>query len=478
MCSRLTASGDRRYGRGHVANAAVVDPAGSRDHRSRGRKLPHSSHRRTAVDDARRAPRPPHGRTRRRDDRDRGGGSPEAPYRLPWTVGKLREVVHPYLGFVYEASRPNGPRADDPLRDLGFFGDATPIPRAAGANDFVVIVFGGSVAGAFESFGGAEAVVARIASLPGVAGKKVHVGVTAMAGFKQPQQLMALALLLSQGFHIDVAINLDGYNDATLGPVENVPRKVASFFPRHWALRIQDVPDRARLEGIGMLQVLRNRRERWARALDHRALRWSSALGLLWKVGDRRLEYAIAARERSIVDEAPKRRGWMVAPPRPASASKVELLPEVVASWRDGSIQMNRLARANGARYFHFLQPNQYLPGSKPMDARERAVAIAEKTEYGKWVELAYPAMIESGPTLRAAGVRFFGLARAFAETNEPLYFDNCCHFHQRGYRILGELMADAIAETWDAGSPELTLPNRSNPERPPQSAAGAEEGS
>ena len=387
------------------------------------------------------------------------GGAREAPYRIRWKADDLREVVHPYLGFVYEASRPNDPHAGDPLRELGFLSDATPIPRSAGANDFVVIVFGGSVAGAFERFGGAEAIVARIASLPGVAGKKVHVGAAALGGYKQPQQLMALAFLLSLGFHIDVAINLDGYNDAVLGPVENVPRKVATFFPRLWALRIRDVPDHARLEGIGMLQVLRNRRERWAGALDHRALRWSSALGLVWKLGDRRLENAIAAHERAIVDEAPKRRGWTVAPPRPVRGSKVDILPEIVATWRDGSIQMNRLARANGARYFHFLQPNQYVSGSKPMDARERAVAIAEKSEYGEWVERVYPAMIESGPTLRAAGVPFFDLTRAFAETTEALYIDNCCHFHEGGYRILGKLMADAIAETWQTESPAPTNP-------------------
>jgi hypothetical protein len=37
---------------------------------------------------------------------------------------------------------------------------------------------------------------------------------------------------------------------------------------------------------------------------------------------------------------------------------------------------MARLAEANGARYLHFLQPNQYLEGSKPISDEEREIVI------------------------------------------------------------------------------------------------------
>jgi hypothetical protein len=39
---------------------------------------------------------------------------------------------------------------------------------------------------------------------------------------------------------------------------------------------------------------------------------------------------------------------------------------------------MRALCRGNGIPFFVFLQPNQYLPGRKPMGREEQAVAILD----------------------------------------------------------------------------------------------------
>jgi hypothetical protein len=373
----------------------------------------------------------------------------EPPYRMPWTLGGLREVLHPYVGFVREVPPGDVHAAHDPLRALGFHFDRSPIPHPAGAEDFVVLVCGGSVAQAFEELGGAAALLDRLATLPGAAGKRVHVGSVAMGGFKQPQQLLAVTYLLSLGFRFDLVVNLDGFNEATLGPSENVPRHVASFFPRLWGLRVEDTPDRRRQSMMGETRYLRERRWRWARAFDRPLLRWSATAGLLWRLGDRRLAGRIAALERAIVEEAPGTQSWAIAPPLPAGGRE-QLVAEVVAVWRESSLQLSRLARANGARYFHFLQPNQYLANSKPMGDGERAIAVHERSPSQRWVGRVYPKMIAAGPDLRAAGVAFFDMTQVFAHVAEPLYTDNCCHFSPDGYRILGTAMAEAIAGDWD----------------------------
>ena len=47
---------------------------------------------------------------------------------------------------------------------------------------------------------------------------------------KQPQQLIGLAMLLAMGQHIDVVVNLDGYNDIAIG-YSNHYHHVHPIFP-------------------------------------------------------------------------------------------------------------------------------------------------------------------------------------------------------------------------------------------------------
>ena len=77
---------------------------------------------------------------------------------------------------------------------------------------------------------------------------------------------------------------------------------------------------------------------------------------------------------------------------------------------------MDRLCRANGIRYYHFFQPNQYVTGSKPMGKEEIARAVVEK--------------------------------QIFADHSDPLYIDTCCHVIDEGNRILGSTVGREIAST------------------------------
>lgn len=374
-----------------------------------------------------------------------------APHLLPWPASGRRTVLHPFVGFVQEASASPEEDEGDPLRRLGFPSDSSPIPHPAGPGDFVVLVFGGSVAAGFEELGGAAPLVERLRGLPDAAGKRIHVGTVAIGGFKQPQQLLALAYLLALGLHVDAVVNLDGFNEATLGPTENVPRGVASFFPRQWGLRVQDTPDRRRQAMMGEIAYLRERRAGWGRAFEHVALRRSAAATLAWRLRDARHAARLAVLERAFVQEAADPESWLVAPPHPRERGRgIEgLVEELVAVWRDSSMQMSRLAGASGARYFHFLQPNQYVAGSKPMGEAELRRAVVRRSPSERWVARVYPGLLAAGSELHSAGVAFFDTTQVFREVEEPLYTDNCCHFSPQGYEILGQAMAEAMAQEW-----------------------------
>jgi hypothetical protein len=121
------------------------------------------------------------------------------------------------------------------------------------------------------------------------------------------------------------------------------------------------------------------------------------------------------------------------------------------------SIQMRDLATANGARYFHFLQPNQYVEGSKVFSEEEKRVADVDAysgrefpyhpsvRNYKRAARLGYPLLIESGAELRKQGVRFVDLTTIFAEVRETIYRDACCHYNLAGYEMIAERMAREI---------------------------------
>ncbi len=82
-----------------------------------------------------------------------------------------------------------------------------------------------------------------------------------IAGYKQPQQLLALAYFLSLGAEYDLIINLDGYNDIVLPITDNYSFGVNPFFPRAWNLRISRQPCKKILTVIGEVRYLRDLKE-------------------------------------------------------------------------------------------------------------------------------------------------------------------------------------------------------------------------
>lgn len=102
---------------------------------------------------------------------------------------------------------------------------------------------------------------------------------------------------------------------------------------------------------------------------------------------------------------------------------------------------MAELSRASGIAYFHFLQPNQYVPGSKPISAEEAQKAISGEEDYKfrTAVELGYPLLAAAGERLAADGLEFIDLRFMFRDHPEPLYVDTCCHLGLDGNDLLGE---------------------------------------
>ncbi|MFP6606164.1 MAG: hypothetical protein VCC19_06285, partial [Myxococcota bacterium] len=134
------------------------------------------------------------------------------------------KVIHPYLGYVFD-------RAGGNINRFGLPGIDPFEPRSP--NEIRVAITGGSVA--LQVFGeGSETL--RTSLAPAFPGKRIEfVGLT-LGGYKQPQQLMALAWMLSLGAHFDVVVNLDGFNEVVLPYAENDPLGIHPAYPRSWHL--------------------------------------------------------------------------------------------------------------------------------------------------------------------------------------------------------------------------------------------------
>ncbi len=363
--------------------------------------------------------------------------------QIPRQVGS--EVIHPYLGFVMDARFHRSLRIEDGGREAVDFGYGLVEPglfHNPAAGRPVIAITGGSVA-----FNLARAVAGELrrellTELPGL--ERAVILNLALPGYKQPQQLLTLSYLLALGVHFDVVINLDGFNEVTLPLAENARRGVHPFFPRNWYFRVQDFDPRTRL-AVGELAYRLDRRRRRAELFSR--LAWSPTAGLLWTVLDRRAERAISELELELDGSSEQvATGYTVTGP-PWGAPDVEAsYRELVTFWGRASEQMHQLASARGIRYYHFLQPNQYLAGSKPMGAEERGVAIQEQGYVpGRHATGAYPLLVEHGRQLAERGVPFHDLTMVFADVEEPVYVDRCCHLNDLGEKVMGRAIGDVI---------------------------------
>ena len=183
---------------------------------------------------------------------------------------------------------------------------------------------------------------------------------------------------------------------------------------------------------------------------------WSVLAKLVWFQRDQRLaNHSYELQQQLLRFEAET---W----PESSSARSVHfdneqaLYEALVSLWQTSSIQLHRLLAANGVRYFHFLQPNQYLPDSKPFGARERAIAFSDAGTRPHSIRVGYPALRAAGEELTEQGVSFYDLTQIFSSVSEPVYIDSCCHLNSRGNEVMAEAIAHAILDsTAAAASPQ-----------------------
>jgi len=382
------------------------------------------------------------------------------PEPLPTPEDRLvvGEAVHPYFGVTHHPGTPfdipASLRADaaSPSRlRTNNFGFVSPhdYPVARTRDDqFLVGLFGGSVGLWFCQLG-APRLVAQLQRHPFFRAREIVPLCFSHEGYKQPQQAIVLAYFLSRGQQLDLAVNLDGFNDVALGAL-NHERGVDASMPsaQHLdpliALINQSALTPDRLDSLAAIVRDRRRLAELTRTLEASRLA-SVHLVLDWRYRRLMDRYTRELGRFATLPSNPPANALVQATPPVAPRDRQALFADIAALWARSSRLMHDLLAARGAAYVHVLQPNQYH-STRRFPPAEAATALSDASPYKQSVEDGYPLLVAAGQAeLRARGVAFFDATRVLDREPAPVYMDTCCHYTLAGNYALADFIATSV---------------------------------
>jgi hypothetical protein len=374
-------------------------------------------------------------------------------------VANQSVMLHPYFGYV---GKPGTAR----VNAYGFYGP-DPI-RTRSPDVLLVAILGGSVADQLVKNAG-DVLVDALAEAPRFAGRRIELINLALGGYKQPQQMLVLATLLALGAQFDVVVNLDGFNEID-GAKDNLQDGVNPFFPYTWNLHARQGFDEATALHIAKADLIRSQREALRRSFARWPVTDSAFLLALWDFLDQRQEAALRAETVALHQALTQQTLTPQQSGPPVSFTDDDAMyAEYVEVWARASLEMALLCAGYGIEYVHFLQPNQYLPGSKTLTEEERHIAYDPDVADTGRVATAYPMLIERGRDLRRQHVDFVDLTGLFADELRSVYGDTCCHLNGLGNQLLAEAIGRSLVARAGAAEQEEATEPEPTPEPTPE---------
>lgn len=267
---------------------------------------------------------------------------------------------------------------------------ASPEAKAA----FDVVVLGGSEA-AVLGRAGAEALAKSLGR-----GREVRVHAYALEGYKQPQPLMALLLLLSMGHEPDLVLELDGLDDAIVGwsngrsGIHPLHPSIARWSKSSGGAR----SDWELAELFHETHVARERTRAFAGWILSSGL-WRSAL--LEPIAAHRLE-SLSGQVAACAERAAR---YLAARPRESELDGPRfpkgddgIADTIARGWEEASISMQALCARRGIGFVHLLEPAPRENGGSPNEA----------------VASVYPRLRAALARLRGRGIRCLDASELF----------------------------------------------------------------
>lgn len=341
-------------------------------------------------------------------------------------------TLHPFLGYTFRPSF-------EGTNSEGFYGGVASLPYHAAPDELVVGVFGGSVAmqvaDARERIAGVLLPAARAQGF-----SRVTVLSFAIGGWRQPQHFNAMVRWLDD---VDVVVLLDGFNEVIhLGDSQLAGQPAEFPWSAVYGVLARQPSADETLERADLIR-LHARSARVTGIFDAPVLRSSALAHLAWRVWASRYEKRVEAMRRDLANERP----FVAMAPEHGADAIARRRDEYFAWWHELLLYSDAIARMRGKPFFHFIQPNQYDRGSKPLSAEERE-SFTRTTSWFEEVTPRYAIVERMTERLRGEGVDSTFLGRLFADTPDTVYADDCCHFNRLGVDVLAGAIARHVAES------------------------------
>ncbi|MCP5051328.1 MAG: hypothetical protein GY940_29450 [bacterium] len=347
---------------------------------------------------------------------------------------------HPFFGYTYKAG----------LKNTNNYGFDSPLDfpvKKENPNTYIIGIFGGSVAEDFY-VEGRERLTEQLLKHSYFADKEIVYLNFALGGYKQPQQVQILTYFLSIGQSLDMAINIDGFNEIMFCfNNDRLNVDIAMPSAQHF-LPMRDLMDRRAMTAERMDSIVKIRQYKQTYNKNRETL-INTPLASVYVIWEAVNQGVFKKYKEEIV-----RFDGLIKPAKAvdsivnvkytrAAGDEAGLLKKVLSLWAESSLLMNRAMQGRG-RYFHFLQPNQYH-SKKTFSAQEQKSAIDHQLAYSFLVKLGYPVFLEKLEELRRQGLPVFSAAGIFDDIKETLFIDNCCHFNRLGHERFAGFIAERI---------------------------------
>jgi hypothetical protein len=318
-------------------------------------------------------------------------------------------------------------------------------PRRKASDEIVIGIFGGSVASGFAlTMQGSNEFNKVLSKIQKYKNRKITILNFAMPGFKQPQQLLALAYYLSLGQEFDLVINIDGFNEVVTG-YRNYNSGVETTFPAdtlwgEWGRIIEKNPNNISVENV------LDHKKMYFKALkiqyDEKSLTCKLAACYLF---NKSISHMLSGEIKNLNIQIVEKNKRTIFPVAKFNNAKTEYenYEYIISNWKKSSLEMEILLRTLGAEYVHVIQPNQWdisMGKYSPIDNKHIYEWLIKPVNFG------YPMLRDGGKNLKLSGITVLDKTDLFKGLRyRDIYVDDCCHYTDKGAKILGESIINDV---------------------------------
>lgn len=365
------------------------------------------------------------------------------------------ERLHPFFGYVLKQGAFSKEDLGLKVNSQGFFSLYDYPFIKTDENQFVIGVFGGSVANNFVID---EYVSKRFSEklnkAPEFSNKKIVVLNFANGGYKQPQQLLILSYFLALGQKFDLVVNIDGFNEVALSNLNN-KAQVDMGMPS--VQHIQPLTGLANnslspevMSSIVKISETKKQLRGAINKLDN------CNLALCYTLTSLHVKQLVNSYQKQIItydqnvkqsNTTDNKNNIVYIPKNKSVLDDASAFEKMAAVWAESSLMMKQLLAKRKVKYFHFIQPNQYYPTKRVFTEEEKQLYLSPDSPYSEAIKKGYPLLLSKVELFQKVKLNIFSAVNILDDTKETVYKDACCHYNQIGDEILATYISNSIVQ-------------------------------